>query len=327
MCPCSAAPPGNQAEIAVQFAKRWLLLFLKGMAMGAADVVPGVSGGTIAFISGIYEELLDSIRSINLSALRTLIKDGPKAFWLSINGNFLLVLFSGVLLSIASLAKLVSHLLLTQPILIWSFFFGLIVASIIYIFRQLPHLRLQEWVALIIGSVIATAISFAPPVQGNDGLLVVFFSGALAICAMILPGVSGSFILLLLGMYPVVIGAVSEFNGQILLTFLLGCVCGLMAFARVLSWLLHRYHSVTIAILTGFLVGSLMIVWPWRETLEVMMDNHGREVVLSSRLLTPAEFARVTGLDPKTILATGCMVFGLILVLGLEYLGGRRSKL
>ncbi len=307
--------------------KRWLLLFLKGMAMGAADVVPGVSGGTIAFISGIYEELLDSIRSINIRSLTLLISHGPRVFWQAINGNFLLVLFSGILLSIASLAKLVSHLLLTQPILIWSFFFGLIVASIIYIFRQLPHLRWHEWVALGIGTFIALTISFATPAQGSDGLLVVYLSGAIAICAMILPGISGSFILLLLGMYPVVIEAVSEFHWQLLLMFLLGCASGLMAFARFLSWLLHRYHSVTIALLTGFLVGSLLIVWPWRETLEVMIDSHGREVVLSSRLLLPTEFGRVTGLDPRTLLAISCMAVGLIVVLALEYLGGQRRKL
>ncbi|WP_461482191.1 DUF368 domain-containing protein [Porticoccus sp.] len=308
-------------------AKRWLLLFFKGMAMGAADVVPGVSGGTIAFISGIYEELLDSIRSVNFRSLKLLLSHGPRVFWQAINGNFLLALFSGIVLSIASLAKLVSHLLQAQPILVWSFFFGLIVASIIYIFRQLPHLRWQEWLALSLGTVFALAISFASPTQGSEGLLAVYLSGAIAICAMILPGVSGSFILLLLGMYSVMIDAVSELHWQLLLMFVLGCATGLMAFARLLAWLLHRYHSVTIALLTGFLVGSLLIVWPWRETLEVMIDGRGREVVLSSRLLLPAEFARVTGLDPRTLLAMGCMAAGLILVLGLEYLGGQRRKL
>lgn len=307
--------------------KRWLLLFLKGMAMGAADVVPGVSGGTIAFISGIYEELVDSIRSVNFHSLKILIKDGPRAFWSAINGNFLLILFAGILLSVASLAKLVSHLLVSQPILVWSFFFGLIVASILYIFRQLPHLRWQEGVSLTIGTLIALAISFASPTQGSEGLLVVYLSGAIAICAMILPGISGSFILLLLGMYPVMIDAISEMHWQLLLMFMLGCASGLMAFSRLLSWLLHRHHALTIALLTGFLVGSLLIVWPWRETLEVMIDSRGREVVLSSRLLWPGEFGRVTGLDPRTWLATGCMVVGLIVVLGLEYLGGQRRKL
>lgn len=306
--------------------RRWLLLFLKGMAMGAADVVPGVSGGTIAFISGIYEDLLDSIRSINIHALRLLKNDGVTAFWRAINGNFLLVLFSGILLSIASFASLVSHLLENQPILVWSFFFGLIVASIVYIFRQLPHLRWQEWIFLWLGTLIALGISLASPVQGSTDWLVVFLAGTIAICAMILPGVSGSFILLLLGMYPIMIDAISGFHWQVLLIFILGCMTGLMTFSRLLSWLLRHYHSVTIALLTGFLLGSLFIVWPWRETLEVIIDSRGRETILSSRLLLPTEFARVTGLDPKTLMAVLFMFVGLLLVFSLEYLGGQRKK-
>ncbi|WP_438951973.1 DUF368 domain-containing protein [Porticoccus sp.] len=306
--------------------KRWLLLFFKGMAMGAADVVPGVSGGTIAFISGIYEDLLDAIRSINIHALILLKNDGPAAFWRAINGNFLLVLFSGILLSIASFASLVSHLLESQPILVWSFFFGLIVASIVYIFRQLPHLRWQEWTFFWVGTLVALGISVASPVQGSTGWLVVFLAGTIAICAMILPGVSGSFILLLLGMYPIMIDAISDFQWQILSIFMLGCVAGLMAFSRLLSWLLRHYHSGTMALLTGFLLGSLFVVWPWRETLEVIIDSRGRETILSSRLLLPAEFARVTGLDPKTLMATLCMFSGLFLVLALEYFGGQQRK-
>ena len=307
--------------------KLQFLLFLKGVAMGAADVVPGVSGGTIAFISGIYEELLDSIRSINIHSLKVLKNEGFGAFWRAINGNFLIVLFSGILLSIVSLARVVSYSLAHYPILVWSFFFGLIVASIIYVFRQLPHLRWQEWLGLWIGTVIALGISFAPRMQGSDDLVAIFFAGAVAICAMILPGVSGSFILLLLGMYPVMISAISEFQWQILLVFILGCSCGLMAFSRVLFWLLHHYYSVTMAVLSGFLLGSLLIVWPWKESLEVMVDHKGREIVLSHHLLMPATYGEVTGIDPNTIVALGCMLFGLILVLALEYLGGQRKTL
>lgn len=306
--------------------KQWLLLFLKGMAMGAADVVPGVSGGTIAFISGIYEELLDSIGSINLRSLKILKTQGPAKFWQAINGNFLLVLFSGIVFSIASLAQLVSYLLAEKPILIWSFFFGLIVASIVYIFRQLPHLRWQEWVGLWSGTFIALAVSVAPRMQGSENLWVLFCAGAVAICAMILPGVSGSFILLLLGMYPIVIAAISDFNWQILLVFMLGCGCGLMAFSRVLTWLLHHYHSITIAVLTGFLLGSLLIVWPWKEALEVMIDHKGREIVLTHHLLMPSEFGEVTGLDPNTLAAVGCMLAGLIIVFVLEYFGSLDRK-
>lgn len=294
--------------------------------MGAADVVPGVSGGTIAFISGIYEELLGSIRAVNIHALKTLKEDGLKAFWQAINGNFLLVLFSGIICSIATLARLVSYLLSNHPILVWSFFFGLIVASIIYIFRQLPHLRWQEWSCLWMGTLFALAVSFAPPVQSTEGLTVVFFSGALAICAMILPGISGSFILLLLGMYSVIIEAVTVPQIDLLLVFVLGCGCGLLLFSRFLSWLLNRYHSVTMAMLTGFLLGSLLIVWPWKESLEVIVDRHGEEVVLSHRLLFPAEYADVTGANPHTLGAYALMIFGLALVLGLEYLGSRKRS-
>ena len=253
--------------------------------------------------------------------------DGLAAFWREINGNFLLVLFSGILLSIVSLAHLVSYLLAEKPILIWSFFFGLIVASIIYIFRQLPHLRWQEWLGLWSGTIVALAVSFAPRMQGTEDLFSLFFAGAVAICAMILPGVSGSFILLLLGVYPIIIGAISEFHWQILLVFVLGCGFGLLVFSRVLSWLLHHYHSITIAVLTGFLLGSLLIVWPWKESLEVMIDEKGREIVLSHNLLMPAEFGAVTGIDPNTLAAVGCMFLGLIVVLSLEFLGGKRQKL
>lgn len=294
--------------------------------MGAADLVPGVSGGTIAFISGIYEELLDSIGSINLRSLSILKTQGPAKFWQAINGNFLLVLFSGIIFSIASLAQLVSYLLAEKPILIWSFFFGLIVASIIYIFRQLNHLRWQEWLGLWIGTLVALAVSVAPRMQGSDDLWVLFCAGAVAICAMILPGVSGSFILLLLGVYPIIIGAISDFNWQILLVFVLGCGCGLMAFSRVLTWLLHHYHSVTIAVLTGFLLGSLLIVWPWKEALEVIIDHKGREVVLTHHLLMPSEFGAVTGIDPNTFSAIGCMLAGLVIVFALEYFGSLYSK-
>ncbi len=306
--------------------KQPLLLFLKGVAMGAADVVPGVSGGTIAFISGIYEELLGSIRAVNLQSLKLLKDQGIGAFWNSINGNFLLILFVGIIVSIASLAQLVSYSLEQYPILVWSFFFGLVVASVIYIFRQIPHLRWREWLALWLGVLAAVTVAFMPPVQVSGEWWVVFLSGALAICAMILPGISGSFILLMIGMYPLMIQAVTDANWSLLSVFALGCGCGLLLFARLLSWLLERYHGTTIAVLTGFLLGSLLIIWPWKESLEVMIDSHGQEVVLTHRLLMPAEFGAVTGIDPQTWAAVGLMLFGLVLVLGLENIGGRQRK-
>jgi len=302
--------------------RAYFVLFLKGMAMGAADVVPGVSGGTIAFISGIYEELLRSIRACTPFALASLFRDGPKVFWRRINGTFLSVLFSGILFSIATLARLITYLLDHQPLLLWSFFFGLIVASILFIWRQLVRKGFWEYLFLLVGLCAALASAFAPPVQLEPTLFVVFGAGMLAICAMILPGISGSFILLLLGMYSVILGAVSSADFSLLTIFALGCAAGLMLFSRLLSWLLSRFHWVTLSVLTGFLAGSLVMVWPWREATITASKGHADAL----HLLTPSQYAQVVG-DAQLPAALGLMVVGFILVLLLEYIGGRRASL
>lgn len=302
--------------------RAYFVLFLKGMAMGAADVVPGVSGGTIAFISGIYEELLRSIRACTPFALASLFRDGPKVFWRRINGTFLSVLFSGILFSIATLARLISYLLDHQPLLLWSFFFGLIVASILFIWRQLARKGFWEYLFLLLGLCAALASAFAPPVQLEPTLFVVFGAGMLAICAMILPGISGSFILLLLGMYSVILGAVSSVDFSMLGIFALGCAAGLMLFSRLLSWLLSRFHGVTLSVLTGFLAGSLVMVWPWRES--TITANKGHADTL--HLLAPSQYAQVVG-DAQLPAALGLMIVGFVLVLLLEVVGGRRASL
>ena len=289
--------------------------------MGAADVVPGVSGGTIAFISGIYEELLRSIRACTPFALASLFSDGPKVFWRRINGTFLSVLFSGVLFSIATLARLITYLLDHQPLPLWSFFFGLIVASILFIWRQLDRKGLGEYLFLLLGLCAALTSAFAPSVQLEPTLLVVFGAGMLAICAMILPGISGSFILLLLGMYSVILEAVSSADLPMLSIFALGCVAGLMLFSRLLSWLLSRFHGVTLSMLTGFLTGSLVMVWPWRES--VITADKGHTGAL--HLLTPAQYTQLAG-DAQLSAALGLMVVGFVLVLLLEYIGTRRRS-
>lgn len=306
----------------MNYLRTYLLLFLKGMAMGAADVVPGVSGGTIAFISGIYEELLRSIRACNPAALLILLREGPRSFWQRINGTFLAVLFSGILLSIATLARLITYLLDHHSLLVWSFFFGLIVASILFIWRQLTRKGLWEYLFLLIGIGAALASAFAPQVHIEPTFWAVFGAGMLAICAMILPGVSGSFILLLLGMYPVVLKAVSETDVTLLAIFALGCGAGLMVFSHLLSWLLSRYHSATLSILTGFLAGSLVMVWPWREM--KVLAEHGTAGGL--HLLSPGQYAQLVG-DPQWPGAIALMLGGLILVLVLEYVSGRRATL
>lgn len=303
--------------------RQTLFLWLKGMAMGAADVVPGVSGGTIAFISGIYEELLDSLKQFTPGALGIWYREGFGAFWRHVNGTFLVTVFGGVLFSVFSLANAVSYALEYHPVLVWGFFFGLIIASIIYIGRQLPLRSPAIWIGLIIGTLVALAISVGKPVQLPAVWWMVFIAGSIAICAMILPGVSGSFLLLLMGMYPVVLQAVSDLNLLILLSFFSGCVLGLLLFSHLLSWLLHHFHSLTLAVLTGFLVGSLNIVWPWKHTLETFINRHGEAVPLVQENLLPFAYAEATGSDPQTLWVILLMVLGLSLVLGLEYWASR----
>ncbi|MEH6639012.1 MAG: DUF368 domain-containing protein [Porticoccaceae bacterium] len=291
-----------------------LLLFVKGLAMGAADVVPGVSGGTIAFITGIYDELINSIGAIGVDAVRVLIKKGPKQFWQSINGSFLLTLAIGIVLSVLTLARVVGYGLEHYPVLVWSFFFGLIVASVIHIGRQLGSFNRQTVIALIVGTGIALAIAFAPRGHIEATPLVVFAAGTIAISAMILPGISGSFILLLMGLYSQIIAAVSQLNMPLLVAFGAGCVCGLMAFSRLLSWLLHTHRQLVLALLTGFLIGSLAVVWPWKL---VVTESSGQA---SNTLLLPWHYYPDTAFVTPMFTALAMMIVGFGLVLALEKL-------
>lgn len=239
--------------------------------MGAADVVPGVSGGTIAFITGIYEELVYSIKSINLKALKLFFTGRWRSFWKQINGSFLLAVFAGIVISVLSLAKLLEYLLENHPILIWSFFFGLILASSYVVSRKISKWEYPKVVALVGGIGIAFYITSVSPATTTDATWFVFLSGALAICAMILPGISGSFILLLLGKYEFALHAVNERIIPDLLLLGSGAVIGIILFANLLSWLLKRYYDITIAVLVGFMIGSLNKIWPWKETLETIL--------------------------------------------------------
>lgn len=270
-----------------------IFLFLKGMAMGAADVVPGVSGGTIAFITGIYEELLNSIKSVSGHTFTVLFKEGLPAAWRQINGTFLIILLAGIATSVLSLAKGLNHLLETQPVLIWSFFFGLIVASAWLIGKSVKKWQAGTVAALLVGLGIAYYITVATPAQTSEAYWFIFLSGALAICAMILPGISGSFILLLLGKYKFIIEALSEFKWQVIAIFILGCVAGLLTFARLLSWMFRHYHNLTIALLTGFMIGSLNKVWPWKKVLEWGTDRHGEALPLVEKSISPWAYAEL----------------------------------
>jgi len=302
-----------------------LLLYIKGLAMGAADVVPGVSGGTIAFVTGIYIELINTIKSVNLRALQTLKSEGIGAAWRFINGRFIVTLLAGIFTSLFSLAQVMQYLLVEHPLLLWSFFTGLIVGSVIYLLRQNPLRSTHEKLLFFVGIGIAYGISISPPVVLEGTAVTMFLAGSIALCAMILPGISGSFILVLLGLYPVFIGAIANLQIDILTAFALGGIVGLMLFSRLLSWLLARFETLVIATMCGFLIGSLSIIWPWKLVTSSMTTDSGKVLVLSTDNLMPSEFLGLTGGDPQTFLCTVMFVFALSAVMGLDYFA--KSKL
>lgn len=305
--------------------KDYIIILLKGTAMGAADVVPGVSGGTIAFISGIYEELIESIKSINWVNFKGLFSKGFKQFWSSINGNFLASLFIGIAISIFSLAKLLHFLLDEHPILIWSFFFGLIVASAIYVAKQIKNWDYKSILAIVIGTIIAyfiTEITPVPEVE-NSPYWFVFISGMIAICAMILPGISGSFILLLMGQYKFILSAVNDLKISYIVTFGLGAVIGLISFSNVLSWLLKKYHNITVAFLAGFMIGSLNKVWPWKHTLLSHTNQFAKIIPVKQENVLPNMFFEFTGKDPQTLYAILMAITGFLVIFLLETLFSR----
>ncbi len=305
--------------------KSYLLLTLKGMGMGAADVVPGVSGGTIAFIAGIYEELVNSIKSINLNALKLFFSGKFAAFWKAINGNFLLAVVLGIGISIFSLAKGLEYLLHHYPILVWSFFFGLILASAIYVGGSIKRWKAGTIIAGIAGVVVAYFITAISPAEANITWFFIFISGSIAICAMILPGISGSFILVLLGMYKFILGAVSDLNIPVLLVFIAGALIGIIAFSNLLSWLLKNYHNLTIATLTGFMIGSLNKVWPWKEVTETFIDRHNVVRPLTERNILPATYENLTGNQAWLAGALLLAIVGFGLIFAIESLTKKRK--
>lgn len=302
--------------------KDYFVIGLKGIAMGAADVVPGVSGGTIAFISGIYEELLGSISNVNINLLKTLKSNGIKAAWKYLNGNFLASLFLGIFISIVSLAKVIKYLLENEPILLWSFFFGLVLASIVFIAKQLTNWNFITFFLMILGALIAYYITtLSPLVSQNSSSLFFFFAGAIAICAMILPGISGAFILVLLGAYQPILTAVNNRDFKIIFTVGLGAIVGILSFSKILKWLFAHYKNYTLAALTGFIIGSLNKIWPWKSTISTYIDSHGETKPLLEKSISPYSFAGDAQLFWAIILA----IFGFVLILGLEKLATKKQ--
>lgn len=314
----------------------YLIITLKGLAMGAADVVPGVSGGTIAFISGIYQELIDSINNVNLSVLKTLKKEGLKAAWQQVNGSFLLALLTGIGISILTFSKVITHLLETQPILVWSFFFGLIIASIALIWKETNNWKMVDILALIIGIALSYYITIARPVSSPDSYWYLFLSGFIAIIAMILPGISGAFILLLMGSYETVIGTINQFRdglvnfntevlGQAILklgVFAIGAIIGLKTFSKVLHWMFEKHKNTTLALLIGFMAGSLNKVWPWKQVLETRINSHGEVVPYIDKSILPQNFDG----QPQILTAITLAIIGFIVIFGMEKLAAKLGK-
>jgi len=295
--------------------KDYILIAVKGMGMGAADVVPGVSGGTIAFITGIYEELIESIKSVNLSSIKLLLSFKLKDFWKAVNGNFLLSIVVGIAISFLSIAKLIKYLLEQHPILIWSFFFGLIVASALVIAKKITEWKLRSIIAIIVGIGIAYMVTVVTPAETTNAYWFLFLSGALAICAMILPGISGAFILLLLGKYEFVLNALSSFKLDVIAVVGCGAVVGLLSFSNLLSWLLKKYHNMTIALLSGFMIGSLNKVWPWKETVSTFIDRHGVEKALLQENILPHTFESISGQNANLMYAIGLAILGFMVII------------
>lgn len=298
--------------------KDYILLYLKGIGMGGADTVPGVSGGTVAFITGIYQELLDSIKAVDIESLNLLKQGRLKDFWQHINGTFLAVLLAGIFTSIFSLAKLLSYLLVQHPIQLWSFFFGLIIISAILVMKEIREWSIGAVLFGLLGIAIAYYISIASPAETPTAYWFIFIAGAVAICAMILPGISGAFILLLFGKYEYVLNAVTNFDIGIIIVFALGCLTGLLSFARLISWLLHRYYNVAVALLAGFMIGSLNKIWPWKEVTQYRIDSHGIQKPFLEESVLPTTYMEVTGQDPQVLSAILFMALGILIVVGIE---------
>lgn len=321
---------------------------LKGMAMGMAEVIPGVSGGTIAFITGIYEKLLNTIKAFGPDLFTSFKAGGVKSAWETINGNFLVALIGGMVIGIVVGVFGITHLLDNYPILLWAFFFGLIIASAIYVGKQVKKWNWSSILAIIVGAVVAYWITIAVPAEGNTAPWFVFLSGMIAISALILPGISGSFILLLLGMYtyivPTVKNALTTFEGEsliILVIFGLGCLVGLVTFSRVLSWTFKHYENTTLALLTGFMIGSLNKIWPWRMPEQWLIKTEdgqyltpqgtldyaayqeslslGEELkLLVEKNVSPSSFEQLTNEPNYLIGAVICAILGFSVVFLLE---------
>ncbi len=292
--------------------------FLKGVGMGAANVIPGVSGGTIALITGIYEKLINSLKSFDVQALKFLLKGRFKDLSVHVNLNFLIAVFLGVGVSILSLAKLLEYLFDNYPVYLWAFFFGLILASVYYVGKTVEKWNWDTILTLIAGTGVAIVISLLNPTTENNGTVYLFLCGVVAISSMILPGLSGSFILILMGNYMLVLSSISDLNISVLLPFGIGCVFGLLAFSHLLAWVFKKFKDVTISILTGFILGSLMILWPWKKAL-YLKDNLGAD---DEMIIQGYEWL-IPDLGAETLMAVLLIFIGIASIWAIEFMGNK----
>ncbi|MFO7658675.1 MAG: DUF368 domain-containing protein [Bacteroidales bacterium] len=302
--------------------KDYIVLLFKGMGMGAANVIPGVSGGTIALITGIFEELINSIKSFDLTALKLFFTGKFRLFARHVNLEFLVAVFLGIGISILSIAKLFEFLFANYPVYIWSFFFGLIIASVYFVGKTINKWNLAVIISFFAGTAIAVVITFLNPATENDGFLYLIICGIVAVCSMILPGLSGSFVLILLGNYELVmIKAVTGLRIDILLPVVIGAGIGLVAFSHFLSWIFRKYRDATIAVLTGFILGSAVILWPWKAPVyktdalgNIIAKASGEQIIQGYERFIPDT------LSTEVFLAIGFMVLGIVIIWLLEKL-------
>ncbi len=326
-----------------------LFLVLKGLGMGAANKVPGVSGGVVAFVAGFYEEFIYSLKRVNGKAFKLLLTGRFKSFFNYVNGQFLSLLFLGMLVSYFSVSKILDYLILHYQLYVWSVFFGMIVGSIYYINKDFSDWNNKTILSLALGILLGVGISFLNPARENDNLIFVFFCGIISVSGMTLPGFSGSFILILLGNYVLLLvdsvnalyDSISDILGgdfdfiydenrikmlKVLAVFTLGSLTGLVTFSHLLSYILKHYKSITTASIIGFIVGSLGVVWPWKKTIykhldngQLMRDSAGEKIIENYKRYIPE-------LSTETYYAVGFIVLGLAIVIGLEIYGQTRKK-
>lgn len=302
-----------------KYSSQYFKILITGLVMGVAEVVPGVSGGTIAFIAGIYERLILAFHRLNPQLFKQLKQTGLVSTWKTADLTFLVVLFAGMGIGILLFARGVSYLLYQHPVLIWSFFFGLVIASSLVVIRQVQQVTGAVVSSGVAGMILGVVITQLVPLELEPTPVSLFFGGAIAVCAWILPGMSGSFILLVLGLYAFVIEAVKTFDFSSLTFLALGCILGLIAFSQVLARLFRLYKNQTLSALTGFMVGSLVKLWPWKNTLSYQIQQDGTSIPIVQEPVLPADYEALTGADPQIALALGIALAGCAIILILDY--------